>query len=90
MQQLIDFTALQIKVAAPDTIKSWSHGEVKKPETINYRSLKAEKEGLFDEKIFGPMKDYECSRRAMRTGAARSCIATAGRPKYRRSAPVSG
>lgn len=60
MQQLIDFTALQIKVAAPDTIKSWSHGEVKKPETINYRSLKAEKDGLFDEKIFGPMKDYEC------------------------------
>lgn len=60
MKQVVDFSALQIKIASPETIKSWSHGEVKKPETINYRSLKAEKDGLFDEKIFGPMKDYEC------------------------------
>ncbi len=60
MKQIIDFTALEIRVASPDTIKSWSFGEVKKPETINYRSLRAEKDGLFDEKIFGPMKDYEC------------------------------
>ncbi|NCN03773.1 MAG: DNA-directed RNA polymerase subunit beta' [Candidatus Pacebacteria bacterium] len=57
---MIDFSALQISIASPDTIKSWSHGEVKKPETINYRSLKSEKDGLFDEKIFGPTKDYEC------------------------------
>jgi DNA-directed RNA polymerase subunit beta' len=60
MKQIVDFSALQIKIASPQTIMSWSHGEVKKPETINYRSLKAEKDGLFDEKIFGPMKDYEC------------------------------
>jgi DNA-directed RNA polymerase subunit beta' len=60
MKQLIDFSALQIKLASPETILSWSHGEVKKPETINYRSLKTEKDGLFDEKIFGPTKDYEC------------------------------
>jgi DNA-directed RNA polymerase subunit beta' len=60
MKQIIDFSALQIKIANPDTIKGWSHGEIKKPETINYRSLKAEKDGLFDEKIFGPIKDYEC------------------------------
>ena len=60
MKRVVDFTALQIKIASPETIKSWSHGEVKKPETINYRSLKAEKDGLFDEKIFGPIKDYEC------------------------------
>lgn len=60
MKHIIDFSALEIRIASPDTIKSWSHGEVKKPETINYRSLKAEKDGLFDEKIFGPMKDYEC------------------------------
>ncbi len=60
MKQIVDFTALEIRVASPDTIKSWSYGEVKKPETINYRSLRAEKDGLFDEKIFGPMKDYEC------------------------------
>lgn len=60
MRNIIDFSALEIRIASPDTIKSWSHGEVKKPETINYRSLKAEKDGLFDEKIFGPIKDYEC------------------------------
>src|SRR5579859_1833772 len=60
MKQVVDFSALEIRVASPDIIKSWSYGEVKKPETINYRSLRAEKDGLFDEKIFGPMKDYEC------------------------------
>jgi len=60
MRNIIDFSALEIRIASPTVIKSWSHGEVKKPETINYRSLKAEKDGLFDEKIFGPMKDYEC------------------------------
>jgi DNA-directed RNA polymerase subunit beta' len=60
MKQIVDFSALEIRIASPDTIKSWSYGEVKKPETINYRSLRAEKDGLFDEKIFGPMKDYEC------------------------------
>ncbi len=60
MKQIIDFSALQIKLADPQAILSWSHGEVKKPETINYRSLKAEKDGLFDEKIFGPTKDFEC------------------------------
>lgn len=60
MKNIVDFSALQIKIASPDDILSWSHGEVKKPETINYRSLKPEKDGLFDEKIFGPSKDYEC------------------------------
>ncbi len=60
MKNIIDFQALQINIASPDVILSWSHGEVKKPETINYRSLKPEKDGLFDEKIFGPVKDYEC------------------------------
>ena len=60
MKQIVDFCALQIRLADPQAILSWSHGEVKKPETINYRSLKAEKDGLFDEKIFGPTKDFEC------------------------------
>lgn len=60
LQNIIDFSALELRIADPDTILSWSHGEVKEPETINYRSLKAEKDGLFDEKIFGPIKDYEC------------------------------
>ena len=60
MKNIIDFSALQIGIASPEEIISWSNGEVKKPETINYRSLKPEKDGLFDEKIFGPVKDYEC------------------------------
>ncbi len=60
MKNIIDFSALQIKIASPEEILAWSNGEVKKPETINYRSLKPEKDGLFDEKIFGPVKDYEC------------------------------
>lgn len=60
MKQIVDFSALQIKLASPESILEWSHGEVKKPETINYRSLRAEKDGLFDEKIFGPTKDFEC------------------------------
>ena len=55
------FESMQIGLASPDKIRSWSHGEVKKPETINYRTLKPEKDGLFDERIFGPTKDYECA-----------------------------
>ena len=55
-----DFSSFAINLASPDTILSWSHGEVTKPETINYRSYKPEKDGLFCEKIFGPVKDYEC------------------------------
>ncbi len=55
------FDALRITIASPEEILSWSHGEVKKPETINYHSLKPEAEGLFCQKIFGPVKDYECA-----------------------------
>ena len=55
-----DFSAIKISLASPDKIRSWSHGEVKKPETINYRTLKPERDGLFCERIFGPMKDWEC------------------------------
>jgi DNA-directed RNA polymerase subunit beta' len=55
------FDALRVGLATADDIRSWSHGEVKKPETINYRTLKPEKDGLFCEKIFGPTKDWECS-----------------------------
>jgi len=57
---IVDFTGLIVKLASPDDIKGWSHGEVTKPETINYRTLKPEKDGLFDERIFGPTKDWEC------------------------------
>ncbi len=56
----ISVEAVSIKMASPDTIREWSYGEVKKPETINYRTFKPEKEGLFCAKIFGPIKDYEC------------------------------
>ncbi|MBO7253802.1 MAG: DNA-directed RNA polymerase subunit beta', partial [Clostridia bacterium] len=57
----IEFESIQIGLASPEKIREWSYGEVKKPETINYRSLKPEKDGLFCEKIFGPQKDWECS-----------------------------
>ncbi len=55
------FTAIQIRLASPETILSWSYGEVTKPETINYRSFKPERDGLFCERIFGPVKDWECN-----------------------------
>ena len=58
--QATDFNAIRISIASPDQIRSWSHGEVTKPETINYRTLRPEKDGLFCERIFGPTKDWEC------------------------------
>lgn len=58
--QLEEFDAIHIGLASPDMIRSWSYGEVKKPETINYRTFKPERDGLFCAKIFGPIKDYEC------------------------------
>ncbi len=61
MVEANNFKALKIGIASPETIRSWSYGEVKKPETINYRTLKPERDGLFCEKIFGPTRDYECS-----------------------------
>ncbi len=55
------FNSIRISIASPEMIRSWSHGEVKKPETINYRTFKPERDGLFCAKIFGPTKDYECN-----------------------------
>src|SRR5476649_2889225 len=55
-----EFDAIKIGIASPEKIRSWSFGEVKKPETINYRTFKPERDGLFCAKIFGPIKDYEC------------------------------
>ncbi|MGB1162036.1 MAG: DNA-directed RNA polymerase subunit beta', partial [Alphaproteobacteria bacterium] len=57
---LESFDSLKISIASPERIRSWSFGEVKKPETINYRTFKPERDGLFCAKIFGPVKDYEC------------------------------
>ena len=59
-RQPLDFDAIKINLASPDLIRSWSYGEVKKPETINYRTFKPERDGLFCAAIFGPVKDYEC------------------------------
>ena len=59
-EQALSFDAIRIGLASPEKIREWSHGEVKKPETINYRTLKPEKDGLFCERIFGPSKDWEC------------------------------
>jgi DNA-directed RNA polymerase subunit beta' len=61
MDEIVSFDSISIKVASSQVIRSWSKGEVKKAETINYRTLKPEKDGLFCEKIFGPMHDYECN-----------------------------
>ena len=58
--QPISFDAIKIGLASPEKILQWSHGEVTKPETINYRTLKPERDGLFCERIFGPSKDWEC------------------------------
>ena len=55
-----DITAMKISIASPDVIRSWSHGQIKKPETINYRTFKPERDGLFCGRVFGPVKDYEC------------------------------
>jgi len=60
MLEVNNFSAIRISLASPDQIREWSKGEVTKPETINYRTLKPEKDGLFDERIFGPTKDWEC------------------------------
>src|SRR6266478_1101801 len=60
MLEVNNFNAIRISLASPEQIRSWSHGEVTKPETINYRTLKPERDGLFCERIFGPTKDWEC------------------------------
>ena len=60
MIDINNFDAIEIGLASSKQIRSWSHGEVTKPETINYRTLRPEKDGLFDERIFGPTKDWEC------------------------------
>ena len=60
MFEINDFDAVRISLASPEQIRSWSYGDVTKPETINYRTLKPERDGLFCERIFGPTKDFEC------------------------------
>ena len=64
------YDAVKVQLASPETIRSWSHGEVKNPETINYRTYRPEKDGLFCEKIFGPTKDWERRASPCRRGQA--------------------
>ncbi|MEG1742859.1 MAG: DNA-directed RNA polymerase subunit beta', partial [Clostridia bacterium] len=68
-ENIIEFESIQIGLASPEKIREWSYGEVKKPETINYRTLKPERDGLFCEKIFGPTKDWECHCGKYKRGA---------------------
>src|SRR5512139_4229829 len=60
MLEVNNFNAIRISLASPDQVRDWSKGEVTKPETINYRTLRPERDGLFDERIFGPTRDWEC------------------------------
>jgi DNA-directed RNA polymerase subunit beta' len=57
---LKDFEQMKLTIASPEEILNWSYGEITKPETINYRTQKPERDGLFDERVFGPVKDWEC------------------------------
>src|SRR3989338_2460999 len=58
--RVTDFDTVALRLASPDEVRAWSHGEVTKAETINYRTQRPEKDGLFDERIFGPERDFEC------------------------------
>ena len=81
------FDSIKIGLASPDQIRNWSYGEVKKPETINYRTLKPERDGLYCERIFGPTKDWECHcGKYKRVTRARCVIAAASRSPRTRSA----
>src|SRR5262245_33891364 len=86
----LNFNALRISLASPEKIRSWSHGEVRKPETIHYRTFKPERDGLFCAKIFGPTKDYECNcgkykrMRRRRRGVCEKCGVEVIQSKVRR------
>ena len=71
------FDSIKIGLASPEQIRNWSYGEVKKPETINYRTLKPERDGLYCERIFGPTKDWECHCGSISASATRARSATA-------------
>ena len=60
MSEVNDFSSIRLSLASPTRVKDWSHGEITRAETINYRTLKPERDGLFCERIFGPQKDFEC------------------------------
>jgi DNA-directed RNA polymerase subunit beta' len=76
MLEVNNFNAIRISLASPEQIRDWSKGEVTKPETINYRTLRPEKDGLFDERIFGPSRDWECYSASTSGSATRASSAT--------------
>ncbi len=83
------YQGVQISLASSDQIREWSHGEIKKPETINYRTFKPERDGLFCAKVFGPTKDYECNsgkykRIKHRVGICENCSVEVIQSKVRR------
>ena len=85
------FDEIRIGIASPDKIRSWSFGEIKKPETINYRTFKPERDGLFCARIFGPIKDYEClcgkyKRMKYKASSARSAASRSPSPRSAASA----
>src|SRR4030043_396460 len=89
MLEVNDFDAVRISLASPEQVRSWSYGEVTKAETLNYRTLRPEKDGLFDERIFGPTKDFECycgkyKRIRYRGVTCDKCGVTVERSKVRR------
>jgi DNA-directed RNA polymerase subunit beta' len=71
---LKDFKALRISLASPEEILNWSHGEVTKPETINYRRLRPERDGLFCEAIFGPQRDWQCTSTSVSAASSVSAV----------------
>lgn len=77
MENQNEFSSIRIGLASPEKIREWSYGEVTKPETINYRTLKPEKDGLYCEKIFGPTKDWECHCGSTKESAIKARSASA-------------
>ena len=83
-----DYGSVKISLAGPNDIRSWSFGEVRKPETINYRTYRPEKDGLFCERIFGPERDWECASKARaRVGYARCSCLRLGETDAKRNRP---
>ncbi len=85
MFELNNFDSIQIGVASPEKIRSWSYGEVTKPETINYRTQKPEMGGLFCERIFGPTKDWECHCGNINVSVIKALSATSAASKSRKA-----
>ena len=85
-----EFESIKIGLASPEQILEWSYGEVKKPETINYRTLKPERDGLFCERIFGPTKDWECHCGKYKRLRYKGWVISSWQPRFRTSGILKG